>query len=64
VRVFFFSESNATAPDGRAIDVIVVEVGDTPLAFYGQRIYSAEEQPQRLAEDTAALSVSPFVGVL
>jgi len=64
VRVFFFSESNATAPDGRAVDVIVVEVGDTPLAFYGQRIYSAEEQPQRLAENTAALGASPLAGVL
>jgi hypothetical protein len=64
VRVFFFSESNATAPDGRAIDVIVVEVGDAPLEFYGQRIYSAEEQPKRLAENTASLGASPLVGVL
>lgn len=63
-RVFFFSESSATAPDGRKVDVIVIEVGDASLDFYGQRIYSAEEQPKRLAEEITPLGESPFAGLL
>jgi hypothetical protein len=62
-RVFFFSESNATAPDGQQLDVIVIEVGDAQLGFYGQRIYSAEDAPQQLAEDTMPLDESPFAGL-
>jgi hypothetical protein len=62
-RVFFFFESSATAPDGRDVDVIVVEVGDAQLDFYGQRIYSAAEEPKQLAEETTTLSESPFAGL-
>jgi hypothetical protein len=63
-RVFFFSESSAFAPDGRKLDVIVLEVGDAQFDFYGQRIYSAEDTPQRLAEKTMPLTESPFAGML
>jgi hypothetical protein len=63
-RVFFFSESSAFAPNGQKIDVIVIEVGDAQLNFYGQRIYSAEKEPKRLAEETTPLGESPFANLL
>jgi hypothetical protein len=63
-RLFFFYESSATAPDGQQLDVIVVEVGDAKRAFYGQRIYSTDDEPQQLAEDTVALDMSPLAGLL
>jgi hypothetical protein len=63
-RVFFFSASSATAPNGHPVDVIVLEVGDARLDFYGRRIYSAEEEPKRLAEETAPLRESTFAGML
>jgi hypothetical protein len=46
------------------VDVIVIEVGDAQSNAYGQRIYSAEDEPQQLAEDTIPLDVSPFAGLL
>ncbi len=64
VRLFFFSESSATTPDGRKVDIIVVEVGDLPTDFYGQRLFAAEKPPQRVAEDESSLGSSALAGVL
>jgi hypothetical protein len=60
----FFYESSATAPDGQQLDVIVVEVGDAKRAFYGQRIYSTDDEPRQLAEDVTQLSKNPLNGML
>jgi hypothetical protein len=42
----------------------VIEVGDAQLDLYGQRIYSKDDEPQPLAEDTMPLDASPFAGLL
>lgn len=63
-RVCFFSESSAFAPGGQEVDVIVLEVGDARLDFYGQRIYLAEKEPECVAEETGTLADSPFAGLL
>jgi hypothetical protein len=63
-RVFFFSESSAVKPNGEKIDIIVLEVGDGPSAFYGQRIYTAEKQPRLAADSSSRLDESPFAGLV
>lgn len=63
-RVFFFGESSATALDGSQLNVIVVEVGDAKTNSYGQRIYTAEDEPRQLAEQTEPLADSPFASFI